>query len=246
MNKIFSNNYAVINLYKRSSFASEVVTQIIYGESFEMINKSSKWIKIKIKEDKYIGYIKRRKFIPYLKPTHKVSVMFANIYKTPDFKSKIGKLSYISKIKVDEINSKFAKFQNKWIEIKNIKPLKYKNKDIFKDVKIFKNIKYKWGGKTFEGIDCSALVQICLNFNNKFCPRDSSQQIKFFKKNINLKNIKKNDIIYWKGHVALALSSKKLIHAYGPRKKTLVMDIEKTIELIKKTAKLKVIAVKRI
>ena len=246
MSKNFSNNYPVINLYKKSSCKSEMVSQMIYGENFRIISKSKKWLKIKIQENKYIGYIKRKKFISCLKPTHKVSALFANIYKKPNFKNKIGRLPYIAKVKVDEVNSKFAKFQNKWIEIKNIKPLKYKDKDIFNDAKIFRNIKYKWGGKTFKGIDCSALVQVCLNFNNKSCPRDTGQQISFFKKNINLKNIKRNDIIYWKGHVAIALSDKKLIHAYGPKKKTLVMGIKETVELIKKTANLKIIAIKRI
>jgi hypothetical protein len=246
MNKLFSNNYSIINLHKKTSSRSEIITQMIYGETFKIINKSKKWIKIKIKEDRYIGYIKKKKFVPYLKPTHKVSTLFANIYRKPNFKNKIGKLPYIAKIKVDEINSKFAKFHDKWIEKKNIKPLKFRNKDIFKDIKIFKNIKYKWGGKTFKGIDCSALVQICLNFNNKFCPRDSGQQFKFLKKNINLKNLKKNDIIYWEGHVAIALSNKKLIHAYGPKKKTLVMNVAQTIKLIKKTANLEVVSVKRI
>ena len=246
MNKLFSSNYPIVNLYKRSSSKSEIVTQMIYGESFRIDSKSSKWMKIKIKEDGYVGYIKRRKFIPYLKSTHKVSTLSANIYKKHNFKNKIGSLPYVAKIKVDKINSKFAMFQNKWIEIKNIKPLKYKNKDVFKDIKIFKGVKYKWGGKTFKGIDCSALVQVCLNFNNKFCPRDSSQQKKFLKKNIDLKKIKKNDIIYWKGHVALALSSKQLIHAYGPLKKTLVANIPQTIERIKKTANLDIVSVKRI
>ena len=226
MNKIFSNNYPVINLYKKSSYKSETVTQMIYGENFIIISKSKKWMKIKIQEDKYIGYIKIRKFISCLKPTHKVSALFADIYKKPNFKNKIGRLPYIAKVKVDKVNSKFAKFQNKWIEIKNIK--------------------YKWGGKTFEGIDCSALVQVCLNFNNKFCPRDAGQQVNFLKKNINLKNIKRNDIIYWKGHVAIALSDKKLIHAYGPKKRTLVMGIKETVVLIKKTANLKIIAIKRL
>ena len=64
--------------------------------------------------------------------------------------------------------------------------------------------------------------------------------------NIRLKNIKKNDIIYWKGHVALALSNKKLIHAYGPMKKTVIMGIDQTIKKIEKTANLKVIGVKRL
>ena len=42
------------------------------------------------------------------------------------------------------------------------------------------------------------------------------------------------------GHVAICLSNKKLIHAYGPRKKVLIMPIKKTIRLIKDTANLEV------
>jgi len=246
MNNFYTNIYPIINLHKSCSSKSKIVTQMIYGESFKIINKSSKWIKIKIKEDGYTGYIKKKKFNIYLKPTHKISVLSANIYKDSNLKKKIGNLSYISKIKVEKIISKFAKFQDKWIEVKNIKPIEFKNKNIFKDVQIFKDVKYKWGGKTFDGIDCSALIQVCLNFNNRFCPRDTGQQFNFFKRNINLKNIKKNDIMYWKGHVALALSKKKLIHAYGPKKKVLIMDVRKTIELVRRTANLKLIVIKRI
>ena len=104
MSKNFSNNYPVINLYKKSSCKSEMVSQMIYGENFRIISKSKKWLKIKIQENKYIGYIKRKKFISCLKPTHKVSALFANIYKKSNFKNKIGRLPYITKIKVDEIN----------------------------------------------------------------------------------------------------------------------------------------------
>ena len=113
----------------------------------------------------------------------------------------------------------------------------------FKDIKMFGNIPYKWGGKTFKGIDCSALVQIFFKFNNLFCPRDTKDQIKHFNK---AKKIKKDSIIFWKGHVAVCLSKTKLIHAYGPRKKVLIMPIEKTLNLIEKTANLKVKKICRI
>ena len=46
--------------------------------------------------------------------------------------------------------------------------------------------------------------------------------------------------------MAVALSKKKLIHAYGPMKKTVIMSIAHTIKKIQKTAKLKVIGIKRI
>ena len=50
--------------------------------------------------------------------------------------------------------------------------------------------------------------------------------------------LKKGDIIFWKGHVAICVNSKKLIHAYGPEKKVLIMPIIETIDRIEKTAKL--------
>ncbi len=128
----------------------------------------------------------------------------------------------------------------------DIKPINLNYKNIFKGINLFKNVKYKWGGKSFKGIDCSALVQFFFNFNNKYCPRDAKDQVKYFKKDINLKKIKKNDIIYWKGHVAVVISKTLLIHAYGPRKKTVIMTIKDTISLINKTAKLRVISIKRI
>ena len=90
------------------------------------------------------------------------------------------------------------------------------------------------------------MIQLLLNFNNKFCPRDTKDQIKYFKKKIQLKKIKKNDLIFWKGHVAIVISKNKLIHAYGPYKKVVIMPIKKTFDIIYKTANLKVIGIRRI
>jgi hypothetical protein len=245
MTKYFTNNFSVINLHKKPSVKSEIVTQMIYGDSFSISNKSKKWLKIKMKEDNYKGYIKNKKYSNFLKPTHKVNTLKAKIFKFPN-RIKINEITFGSKIKVIDNNLKFLKFAKGWIKKNDVKPISYKEKDLFKKITIFKNIKYKWGGKSFKGIDCSALIQVLLNFNNRFCPRDAKDQFRYFKKNINLNNIKKNDIIYWKGHVAVALSNKKLIHAYGPVKKTVIMDINQTIKRIERTAKLKVIGIKRL
>ena len=246
MTKYFTNNYTITNLHKKPSIKSEIVTQMIYGDSFSIFKRSRKWLKIKVKEDNYSGYIKNRKYSEFSKPTHKVNILKSKIFKFPSKGGKIDEITFGSKIKVLEYRKNFLKFSKGWISKNDVKPIYYKEKNPFRKISIFKNIKYKWGGKSFKGIDCSALIQIFLNFNNKFCPRDAKDQVRFFRKNIKLKKIKKNDIIYWKGHVALAISNKKLIHAYGPMKKTVVMGINQTIKRIEKTAKLKVIGIKRL
>ena len=242
----FTNNFAITNLYKKQSIKSEVVTQMIYGDSFSVTKKNGNWLKIKIKEDGYIGYIQNKNFSFFIRPTHKVSVLKSKIYKNSNQRKKINEISFGSKIKILDNRSKFIKFSLGWISKDDVKPISYKEKNLFYKVLIFKNIKYKWGGKSFKGIDCSALIQVFLNFNNKFCPRDAKDQVRYFRKKVRLSNIKKNDIIYWKGHVALDLTNKKLIHAYGPMKKTVIMGINQTIKRIERTANLKVIKIVRL
>jgi len=246
MNNFYTNIFPITNVYKKASDKSELVTQMIYGDSFTVIKKNSKWLKIKIKEDAYKGFIKNRNYVFFIKPTHKINKLKATFYKFPNKRMRINELTFGSKIKTLEKKSTFFKFYNGWINQKDIKPISYKEKNYFDKIKLFKNIKYKWGGKSFNGIDCSALIQVILNFNNRYCPRDTKDQVNYFKKKIRLNSIKKNDVIFWKGHVAVALSKDNLIHAYGPMKKTLIMGINKTIKRIKKTANLKVIGIRRV
>ena len=197
--------------------------------------------------DHYKGFVKKKKFPLNQKNTHKIYKLYANLYFKPNLKSKIKKkISFGSKVKIIEKKDNFYKFDNLWIKKKDLKKIDYKTKDIFENINKFVNTKYKWGGKHFTGVDCSGLIQLFINFNNRFCPRDVKDQIKYFKKKIELKNIKKNDLIFWKGHVAVVVSKNKLIHAYGPLKKTIKMSINKTIDRIYKTANLKVAGIRRI
>ena len=70
---------------------------------------------------------------------------------------------------------------------KDIKNLSHKEKNYIKILKLFLNTKYVWGGKTFKGIDCSALLQMFYYYNQSFYPRDTIDQIKFSKKKVNWK-----------------------------------------------------------
>ena len=246
MKNNFGNNFPVINLHKKKSLRSKIDTQLLYGDIFKVIKKHNGWRKIRIKEDGYVGYVKSGKFSEPIKPNFKVCVLKARLFGGPSSKKKLKKfLPYNSRVKIIGKNGKFGKFGKYWIKISDLKKINFKYRNIFKNVKLFKNTKYLWGGKSYKGIDCSALVQVFFNHNNKYCPRDSKDQEKYFKKKIKLKNIRKNDMIFWKGHVAIALSKNNLIHAYGPMKKVVIMNIKKTIERIYKTANLKVTSIRR-
>ncbi len=231
-----------INLYDKPSYNSKISSQILYGEKFKILLKKKKFIKVKTSYDNYIGYIKSSNHINKFKPTRKVSVLKSRIFKYPKnltkYKSKKF-LPFSSKIQIIKKNKNFVMFdKNKWLNIKDTKLINQKEIDFLKILKLFLGCKYKWGGKVFNGIDCSALVQIFYQFNNKYFPRDTKDQIKYSTKNIKRKTFKKGDIIFWKGHVAICINSKKLIHAYGPKKKVLIMTIKETIEKIERTAKL--------
>ena len=231
----------IINIYEKKSLKSKLSSQLLFGEKFQILQKQNGWLKIKTSYDKYIGYIKDKRYIKNLKITHKISSLKANLYSEPErnFKTNI-KLSFCSLISVTEEIKNFYKFGKYWIKKKDVRPINFKQ-NIFKNICIFRNTPYKWGGKSYKGIDCSALVQLFYKFNNLYCPRDTKDQIRYFKKP---KKIKKDAIIFWKGHVAICLSKNILIHAYGPKKKVLIMNIKKTIKLIKKTAKLQVIGIR--
>ena len=240
-NRYFCRN-SYLNVYELASKNSNISTQLLYGEKFKVIKKIKNFLKIKTDFDNYTGYIKVKKFNKKLNKTHKVSVLKSKIYSKP--KSKFGSKKYLpfsSEIEILEKKNNFIMFEkNKWINLNELEIIKKQNKDFTKIFKLFLNCKYKWGGKSFDGIDCSALLQIFYKFNNKFFPRDTIDQVKIKNGVVKKKVFKKGDIIFWKGHVAICLNSKNLIHAYGPRKKVLIMPINKTIKLIERTANLKV------
>ena len=175
------SKFPVLNVYKKKTKKSSVVTQLLYGDTFKKLEQEGSWLRIKNDSDNYKGYIKNKKFNLNHKNTHKVYILHANLYSKPNEKSKIKKkLSFGSKVKITQQRGKFLGFDKFWIKKNSLKKINFKTKNYFKDINKFINVKYKWGGKHFAGIDCSGLIQLFLNFNNKFCPRDAKDQIKYF------------------------------------------------------------------
>jgi len=237
-NNFFNNS--VDNIYSKPSANSDVSSQILYGEKFKILSKKKNWIKIKTSFDNYVGFIKKNKFNHNFKPTYKIYKLKSKIFRNVNNKFLPTKnfLYFASGISVKRRSKNYIEFEkNKWIKMNDTKKINHQETNFIKILKLFLSCKYLWGGKTFKGIDCSALIQIYFYYNRNYFPRDTKDQIKFCKKKTN-KKLSKGDIIFWKGHVGMCLNQSKFIHAYGPKKKVLIMPTNFTIKLIQKTAKL--------
>ena len=233
---------SLANIYAKPTTKSEITSQILYGEEFKILIKNKNWLKIKLSYDNYVGFLKYNKLsINRLNPSYKVFKLKSKIFKKVEGRFFVSKdhLYFGTNIVSINSNKKFVEFEkNKWIKKNDLKPINYYEKNFSKISKLFLNSKYLWGGKTANGIDCSALVQIYFFFNRIYFPRDTKDQIKFIKKIKDHKLYKKDKLLYWRGHVAISLNKNLLIHAYGPKKKVVIMKKRKTIQEIKKNINL--------
>jgi len=107
---------------------------------------------------------------------------------------------------------------------------------------------YLWGGKSGLGIDCSGLVQISLNAAGIGCPRDSDMQQDGLGRQLDVaasKQLKRGDLLFWKGHVAIARDAETIVHANAHHMATVIENTQTAIARIK-AAGSELIAVKRL
>ena len=105
---------------------------------------------------------------------------------------------------------------------------------------------YLWGGKSSFGIDCSGLVQISLNAAGIGCRRDTDMQQDSLGRLLDAaesKNLQRGDLIFWKGHVAIARDALTIVHANAYHMATVIEPTSDAIARIKATG-FEVIAIK--
>ena len=191
---------------------SEMINQILFGETFKIIKKLAHWSYIQLDHDQYTGWVdnKQYKLIDDLKNKYIVcnkkntTIKIDNIIQPLIIGSLIPlSKSLISKFKISHIESFIM--------------MSYSNECLTKLAKQFLNTPYVWGGRTIFGVDCSGFTQMVYRLFNIQLPRDAYQQaeIGYLTKDIKVGNLaffgKSSKI----NHVGIILKNNKIIHASG-------------------------------
>lgn len=74
---------------------------------------------------------------------------------------------------------------------------------------------YRWGGRTPLGLDCSGLCSQAYLMNGVLIHRDAHMEPAFCMKPIPRERLKKADLVFFKGHVAMYLGEERYIHSTG-------------------------------
>ena len=160
--KNWFRNLLLERIYLKSIKASNK-NVIKYGEKIKILSKNKSFYRVKNLYDNYIGFINKKiKLNKLFKPTHKIKTLKSQIYFGSDKRKKKSSNKFLpfgSELQIIKKDKNFAMFEkNQWIKFNHISLISNKEKNFIKIFKLFENCPYKWGGKTFNGIDCSALV----------------------------------------------------------------------------------------
>jgi len=187
--------------------------QVLFGETVTVLNEASGWAYVQAEKDGYCGHVLQSSLTVPRLATHRVSVAATHVYananlKTPDLLS----LSYGAPVTVTAKTKDFAETAQGHIPRVHLAPVRQLQADPAQVATLFLGTPYLWGGNSRWGIDCSGLVQAALLACGIPCPGDSDQQEATVGKPVS-GDYQRNDLLFWKGHVALVVDAETMIHA---------------------------------
>ncbi|ATO56804.1 NlpC/P60 family protein [Bartonella sp. 1-1C] len=238
-------NTAVAGLFKENSKKSERQTECLLGEEILILEQGETMSKVESLKDGYVGYIDTQILCTStIKQTHIVSVPRTFQYSQADLKKAVERaLSMGSKVTVvdvtEERGTMYSILENGTAIISShLQPIQHTFKDYVTVAQTFIRTPYLWGGVSGFGLDCSGLVQLSMMMAGKAVLRDTSMQQQTIGKPLtDTDTLKRGDLIFWQGHVAIMIDYKNIIHANGYSMDVMVEPLEKAVERIAKNHK---------
>ena len=217
-------NLAIIPLRIEPNDRSEQVSQVLFGEHFEILEKFKQWFKIRLQYDNYEGWIdsKQCQIISdsdFNEISNSALILNHDLVEYVTTKDDslipipIG--SSLSFLNYDTININNFEFEG--LKVTGTKP----KSDLIKTAFMYLNAPYLWGGKTPFGIDCSGFTQMVYKLNGYKLLRDAWQQSTQGEALSFIEESEPGDLAFFDNeegkiiHVGIIMNDNYIIHASG-------------------------------
>jgi len=217
-------NLAIVPVRKEANHRSEMVSQLLFGEHFSVLENTKGWVKIKIQFDDYEGWIDEKQFqsiseTEFQKLSETPTVLSSDLIEYVSGKDNllfpIPLGSSLSFLNISEINT--SEFSFEGLKTFDKKP----KSDILKTAFMYLNTPYLWGGKTPFGIDCSGFVQMVYKLCGYSLLRDAYQQATQGEVLSFIEEAETGDLAFFDNeegkitHVGILMNDNYIIHAHG-------------------------------
>ena len=213
-------NSAIANTWLRPAPDAPPDRQVLVGDHIEVTGTLGEFSFGRALKDDYAGCVLTKDLGPAIKPTHWVSVRTTWAYATPDIKSApLWDLHLTSRVEaISEAKDGWVKIRlndrSAFVPVSHLRSLGDFLTQPVDAARLLLGTPYLWAGNTGFGLDCSGLVQASLRACGVKCPADSHPQeaMKGVRLDTNAP-LQAGDLLFWKGHVAMATGPNTMIHA---------------------------------
>ncbi len=213
---------------------AEQMDQLLFGELFEVLDEAGGWAFGQARRDGYVGYVEASGLGPQgSAPTHTVRALRTYGYSGPSIKTApVGLYSMNALVTAEGREGRFVKTSGGWFVEDHLAPVDASAADFVAVAERFVGTPYFWGGRTSVGLDCSGLVQQALYAIGRPCPRDSDQQAALGEP-VPAAQLRRGDLVFWRGHVSIMINDTDIVHANGNR---MAVTVEPLAEAVARTS----------
>lgn len=208
--------------------------QLLYGDRVTILTRKHGYILLRAKKDGYCGWVGEDVCGVDRAPSHRVAARSTHAYADASIKSPDqATLSFGAQVTALSESDLFVETDLGFVPKQHLKPADALESDPAEVAARFLGTPYLWGGNSGFGLDCSGLIQAACLSCGVSCPGDSDQQQDQLGTVLPSEaELERNDVIFWRGHVALVVDENRLIHANAGHMATVLEPIADAIARI--------------